>query len=164
MKTFADASGNVWTVAINAASIKRVKGLLGINLSKLIEDGFRPLADLLNDTIAFVDVLYVLCKDEADARNVDDLQFGRGLGGDALAGALAAFKEEYIDFFPDPRVRAGIRKIFAKSEEVATHLIRQMTETMEAMDAESLAKKLIASSGTAPGSSASTRGRSRSAS
>ncbi len=66
MKTFTDNAGRTWTVSINVAAIKRVRGLLDVDLYKLVDDGFQPLSKLVSDPVQLADVLYCLCKDEAD--------------------------------------------------------------------------------------------------
>ena len=107
MHTFTDNADRTWTVAINVAAIKRVRGLVQVDLYKLIDDGFKPLAELIADPVRLADVLYCLCKDEADARQVSDEDFGRALAGDAITLAADAFVEELIDFFPDARREPG---------------------------------------------------------
>lgn len=101
MKTFTDNAGRTWTVQVNVAAIKRVRGLVGIDLYKLVDDGFQALAKLVSDPVQLADVLYCLVKDEADAKQVSDEEFGRGLAGDAIMLAADAFVEESI-FSPMP--------------------------------------------------------------
>jgi len=163
MKTFTDNAGRTWTVAINVAAVKRVRGLLGVNLYGLIDDKFAGLAKLLADPCDLVDVLYVLCKDEADAKGVTDVDFGRAMAGDAIDHATDAFLAEFTDFFPDPRVRAGLSTVIAKGRIVRDRMMDRMTATLETIDPAAVAETLIGSSGNAPASSGSTRGRSRSA-
>jgi hypothetical protein len=68
MHSFRDNVGRVWTVTINVAAVKRVRGLVGVDLYKLVDDGFKPLAALVSDPVQLADVLFCLCKDEADAK------------------------------------------------------------------------------------------------
>jgi hypothetical protein len=156
MRTFTDNAGRVWTVAIHAASIKRVQGLLKVNLYKLIDDNFKGLGELLADIIQLVDVLYCLCKEEADAKNVSDEDFGRALGGDALYRATDAFLEELIDFFPDPRARSNLRKLLAEGRKVRGRMMDRAEQVLASFDADREANKLLRSFGIAPESSEST--------
>lgn len=164
MKTFTDTANRVWTVAINVAAVKRCRALVEVDLYGLVDRGFEPLAALLGDPVKLVDTLYVLCKAEADARGVTDVQFGEALAGDALEAASTAFLAELVDFFPDPRVREGLRKILDAGRKVTATAIERMMATMATLDIEAEAAKLIGRSGTVPASSGSTQGRSRSAS
>src|SRR5262245_29421790 len=118
MHTFNDNAGRNWTVAINVAAVKRVRGLVGVDVYKLVDDGFKPMAALLSDPVQLVDVLYCLCKEEADARKVSDEDFGRALGGDAIHHAAEAFVEELIDFFPNAQARAGLKRVVAAGKKV----------------------------------------------
>jgi hypothetical protein len=156
MHTFTDNAGRVWTIAVNVAMIKRVQGLLKINLYKLLDDNFKGLGELLGDPIQLVDVLYCLCKEEADAKNVSDEDFGRAMFGDVIHQATDAFLEELIDFFPDPKVRASLRKIIAEGKKVRSRMLERAEQVLDSFDADREANKLLHSYGIAPESSAST--------
>ena len=156
MQRFVDNAGRTWVIQINVAAVKRVRGLLDIDLYNLVVDRFAGLKNLIADPVQLIDVVYVLCKAEADAQGISDEQFGAGFSGDTLHAASQAFLAELIDFFPDPRVRAGIRKVIDLSQEVSGHMMAEMEANLSQADPEAMARKLIASFGTAPGSSEST--------
>jgi hypothetical protein len=156
MRAFKDNAGRTWTVAINVAAIKRVRGLAGVDLFGLVDDGFKGLAKLLGDPIDLVDVLYVLCKDEADKLGITDEDFGRAMAGDAIGSASDAFLEELTDFFPDPRVRAGMRKVIDAGRKVRDRMLVRMDEKLNQIDPDAEARKLIDSSISSPESSEST--------
>ncbi len=156
MRTFTDNAGRTWTVQVNVAAIKRVRGLLGVDLYKLVDDGFQALAKLVSDPVELADVLYCLVKDEADAKQITDEDFGRGLAGDAITLAADAFVEELIDFFPDARARAGLKKVIDAGKKVRERLLTHAETLLERVDPEVEANKLIASFGSSPESLAST--------
>lgn len=156
MHSFRDNAGRTWTVVINVAVVKRVRGLVNIDLYKLVDDGFKPLAALVADPVQLADVLYCLCKDEADAKQITDEDFGRALAGDAITLAADAFVEELIDFFPDARARASLTKVLAAGRKVRDKLLVHAETVIETLDPETVANKLIASFGNSPGSSGST--------
>jgi hypothetical protein len=164
MKTFSDNAGRTWTVVVNVAAVKRVRGLLSVDLYKLVEDGFKPLSALLGDPVQLADVLYCLCKEQADAKGITDEDFGRALGGDAITAGAEAFLEELTDFFPNARVRAGLRKVWAAGGKVRDRLLDHVETTLAGIDPEREATRLIASFGGSPGSSDSTPAPSPSAS
>lgn len=156
MHCFRDNAGRTWTVAVNVATVKRVRGLVGVDLYTLVDDGFKPLAALVSDPVQLADVLYCLCKDEADAKSITDEDFGRALAGDAILLAAEAFVEELIDFFPDARTRASFRKLNATGKEVKARLLDHAETILDEIDPEEEASKLIASFGNSPASSGST--------
>lgn len=155
MRVFKDNAGRAWTIAIHVAAVKRVRGLLGLDLYSLVDDRFQGLGKLLADPVALVDVLYVLCKDEADRLGVADEDFGRAMAGDAIEHASTAFLEELTDFFPDPRVRAGMRKVIEAGRKVRESLMTHLETGLDRIDPDAEARRLIGSYGNSPGSSGS---------
>jgi hypothetical protein len=164
MRTFTDSAGRSWSVEINVAAVKRVRGLLGVDLYKLIDDGFQRLGEVVCDPVQLADVLYCLVKDEADSRNLTDEDFGRGLAGDAITEAADVFVAELIDFFPDPRARAALRKVIDAGKKVRNRLLSHAETLLETIDPDAEATKLISSYGNLPESSASIPDRSHSVS
>jgi hypothetical protein len=156
MHTFTDNAGRTWTIAINVAMVKRVRGLVKVDLYKLVDDGLKPLADLLGDPVQLVDVLFCLCQDEASSKNISDEDFGRALAGDALNLAADAFVEELIDFFPEAQARASLKRAVAKGRQVGQRILAHAETVIEELDPDQVARTWIASRMRSPGSSAST--------
>ena len=156
MHSFVDNSRRNWEVAINVTAVKRIRGLLGIDLYALVDDGFKSLSKLVADPVSLADVLYCLCKDQADKQSISDEDFGRALAGDAITQAADAFVEELIDFFPDARARASLRKAIEAGKTVRDKVLSHAEKILDSIDTETEAKKWISSSGTLPESSGST--------
>jgi len=156
MKTFTDNAGRIWTISINVAAMKRVRGLLGVDLYRLVDDDFIPLGKLLSDPVQLCDVLYCLCKDEADAKTITDEDFGKALAGDAILMASNAFVEELSDFFPDARIRAAMKAMVAKGRQIQDRLLEHLESLVEHVDVNHVASAWIASHGGSPASSDST--------
>jgi hypothetical protein len=129
MKTFKDNAGRSWTVAINVAAVKRVKSLLDVNLMEAVEGDL--LERLSVDPILLCDVVYVLCKPEADEQGVSDEQFGQAMAGDAIEHATNAMLEELVDFFPLAKRRA-LAKAFEKlkmvEEKASLHAMKLLDD------------------------------------
>ena len=153
MHSFVDNSQRTWEVAINVAAVKRIRGLLGIDLYSLVDDGFKSLSKLVSDPVTLADVLYCLCKDQADKQSITDEDFGRALAGDAITLAADAFVEELIDFFPDARARTSLRKAIEAGKTVRDKVLSHAEKILDSIDPETEAKKWINSSGTWPESS-----------
>jgi hypothetical protein len=162
VKRFTDNQGHVWALTIDVAQMKRVRGLLSIDLYRLADDGLRPLAELLSDPMRLADVLFALVIDQANAAKVSDEDFGRGLAGDALQQAAEAFTEELIDFFPALRDRLTLKKLHGKTMEVAAALADERDKVIDTMIPADEARRIVRamvprrSSGGAPESSAPT--------
>jgi hypothetical protein len=157
MHSFVDNSRRTWEIAINVAAVKRIRGLLGIDLYALVDDGFKSLSKLVSDPVTLADVLYCLCKDQADKQSISDEDFGRALAGDAITHAADAFVEELIDFFPDARARASLRKAIEAGKTVRDKVLSHAEKILDSIDPETEAKKWISSSGTWPESSVVTQ-------
>ena len=156
MKTFKDNEGRTWTVKVNIATVKRVKSLLGINIFDAIEKDL--IARLVSDTILLVDVLYVICKPEAELKNVSDEQFGEGLAGDVITAATTALLEELVDFFPEAK-RQVLQKAVGKYRKVEGLAIEMAMKYLDSRETEKKIeaelKNISASSGNLPESSES---------
>jgi len=120
MKTFQDNAGLTWSVAINVDAVKRVRSLLNINLMEVVEGDL--IEQLSTDPILLCDVIYVVCKPEADAQNVSDEDFGRAMAGDAIEHATTALLEELVDFFPQGKRRV-LHKALAKLHSVEARAV-----------------------------------------
>ena len=129
MAEFRDNEGRSWTIQVTTTTLKRVKSLLGFDLGKMAADGslYKVLAD---DPILLCDLLYAICKPQADERKLSDEDFGRGLAGDAIDAATTALMEGLIDFFPKGR-RELHRKALAKFRTLEAKAIRNAEDRIE---------------------------------
>jgi hypothetical protein len=104
VKTFKDNAGRTWTIAVTVDAVKRVRDLLKEDLL----DVENVLKRLMVDPILLCDVIYCVCKPQADAEQVTDVQFGQAMAGDTIAHAKTALVEEIVNFSPDPRDRENL--------------------------------------------------------
>jgi hypothetical protein len=157
MKTFTDNAGRTWTLAINVDAIKRVRGLLDVDLLGIL-DG-QLIERLYRDPVLLCDVVYAVCQPEADAREVSDEEFGRAMAGDAIDHATKALLEELVNFCPSPRDRANLQRILDTTWNVMDKARDVIEARLATVDAEALVAQALAtsgsSSGAAPASSAS---------
>jgi hypothetical protein len=109
MKTFTDSQGRTWTVVVNVSAVKRVRDLLDVDLLDVA--GGDLLARLADDLCLLVDVVYALCKPEADAKGVSDEDFGKGMVGGVLDKAASALMQELLDFFPSAQRARALGKL-----------------------------------------------------
>jgi hypothetical protein len=111
MRTFCDNAARTWTVQINVDAIKRVRDLAKVNLLEVVEG--KLLEKLIADPVLLCDVIYCLCKAEADSKGVSDVDFGKAMGGDVIDAATTALLEELVNFF-SPAKRRVLAKALAK--------------------------------------------------
>jgi len=162
MKTFTDNAGRTWTVALNVTTTKQVKSLAGVDLMQIIADGGKLIEMLVSDPVLLCDVIFALCKDQADTQKISDIDFGRSMAGDAIEAATSALLEELVDFFPRGK-REVLRRALAKMRLYEEKFLKAAQArlddpvTEQAMD-QAVARVLAsstpgASSGNAPASS-----------
>ena len=169
MRQFKDNAGRTWTVDINVATLKRVRGLTGVDLMQVIEGTL--IEKFIRDPVLLCDVVYAVCKPEADAATprVSDEEFGKSMAGDAIEAATQAVLDELISFCPSPRDRANLGRVLQATNRVLDKA-RDLTEKrIETLTSESELDKLVnrmvpepltpgSSSTSAPELSASTPG------
>ena len=141
MRSFKDNQGRQWSVEINVTAIKRVRGLTGEDLMQVIEGTL--IEKLIRDPVLLCDVVYAICKPEADSRNVSDEEFGRAMAGDAIEAATQAVLDELISFCPSPRDRANLGRVLQATNRVLDKA-RDLTEKrIQTLTSESELDKLV---------------------
>jgi hypothetical protein len=99
-------------VSITVDTIRRVRTLLGKDLLSIIDGDLYP--QVVSDPVILVDLLFAICKPQADQLGVSDEVFGAGFSGEVLDRATEAFVEALVDFFPPKRaslLRAMVEKM-----------------------------------------------------
>ena len=158
MREFRDDQGRPWMVAITVAAAERVRGLVTVDVTEDVEqsDGSvsrqtrkAPLDIIDTSSIANTlqilrsqygtvgEVLYAICRKQADEKKVSREDFLDGLRGDAIEAGVKAIEEELVDFFP-PRLRKMVGLLATKMDEVAAEMLGQAEARMQAATAASL--------------------------
>jgi hypothetical protein len=73
------------------------------------------LPDRLDDPCLMVDVLYLLCKDQADKLDVDDMAFGKAMTPDGIEDAWTGVLEGIVLFSPRG-LRPAYQKVLTKAK------------------------------------------------
>lgn len=151
MRTFKDNAGRTWTVSVDIDAVRRVRSTLKLNLTNA--DFSETLQQLLGDPVLLCDVLYVICKPEADKAGVSDVDFGRAMAGDSIEHGTAALLEELENFTPNPRDRARVKRILAALRQYA-----EKTRDVAEIKLEALERQMTSGqpSGSSPAPSEST--------
>ncbi|MDL5053360.1 hypothetical protein QQ056_07355 [Oscillatoria laete-virens NRMC-F 0139] len=144
MRTFKDTASRSWSLQINVDAIKRVRGLLQVDLLD-IADG-KLIEQLASDPILLCDVIFAVIKPDADATGVTDMDFGRAMGGDCLEAATTAFLEELADFFPSSK-RQILRMALSKLREVDARVLALAEKKLNGPALNARIDQLLESSG-----------------
>jgi len=138
MNIFKDGLGRTWTVTVNVASTKRVKGAIDIDLMEVVNKDGTVLSRLHEDPETLVNVLYLLCKPQADTLGLTDENFGELFEtGEILEEACNALIEALISFFP-PRRREILRKVMAKLKTLETAAKARAEKEIDEFDVETI--------------------------
>jgi len=98
VRTFTDARGRTWTVAITAGAFRRIQESADVNLLG------GPMSDLIEsmaDPVLVAAVLFAICRPQADALGVTAEDFANALDGRAFDAGLHAVFMAWADFFSD---------------------------------------------------------------
>jgi hypothetical protein len=158
LKRFKDLRGDEWDVAVTVAGIKRVREHLKVDLLGVLDGEL--LGELLKDPILLVDIIYVLCEDQAQKRSISDEDFGRAMAGDPIEAATQALLDEIVAFCPSPRDRASLGRVLQATNRAMDQARNRMEEKLTDEQLDQLFEKHLSpagdSSGSAPESSEST--------
>ncbi|MCM2370670.1 hypothetical protein [Aporhodopirellula aestuarii] len=117
MQKFIDRRGRVWIVDIDNTTLRRVKALTDVRLLDAIDGDL--ITQLSSDPLLLGDVLFAICKPQADQQDVDDEAFAEGLAGDAIDEACKAVVDALVAYFPESRRRL-LRKAADKQRMIET--------------------------------------------
>ncbi len=117
MQKFIDRRGRVWIVDIDNTTLRRVKALTDVRLLDAIDGDL--VTRLSSDPLLLGDVLFAICKLQADQQDVDDESFAEGLAGDSIDEACKALVDALVAYFPESRRRL-LRKAADKQKMIET--------------------------------------------
>jgi len=153
MKTFKDASGRNWTVALTLGTAMAVKDKLGVDLLQP-EAGDPPLLTRLGtDEMLLGEVLCALLADQFDAHQVSDADVRAGFDGATLLAAQTAFYEEMVDFFRS-RGRADRARAVETQAAMIDAAVKAIDERIGGMDIDETIRGAM--SGSSPDAAGST--------
>lgn len=107
-----DAAGRTWSIDINYDLIGRVRNSLGVNLLDIVNKDGALLKRLCGDLCFIGDLILACCAEQLEAEALRPADLARGLRGENFECAWKALWEELIDFFPDPRTREVLGKMW----------------------------------------------------
>lgn len=154
--------GRDWEVAVNVPNVKAVRAALdGFDLA---DPTGKEVLKLDTDTVLLVNLLWVLCEEQAKTFGVPEENFGRMLVGDPIDRAAEALVEARINFSRGP-TKSLLRKTIETNEAVREagtkvaleklddpklmeQVTQKMAERMDAAVAETLENLTLSSSAT----------------
>ena len=141
MPAFTDTEGRKWAIEITVADVKRIRTLCDVDLMEAVEG--KLLDRLASDPVLLVDVIFAAVKPQADAREVSDESFGQGMAGDVLEHASVALIEGIIGFFPNPRDRATMTKVYKTTQSMMEKARDVVDHRLESGALEQIEKQML---------------------
>jgi len=137
MKTFNDAAGRTWTMALNLGTALAVKDKLGIDLLQP-ESGEPPLLTRLGtDELLLGEVLCALLESQFETHKVTAEDVRRSFDGATLLSAQKAFYEELCDFFQQ-RGRSDRARAVAAQATLIEKATAAIEDRISAMDLDAM--------------------------
>lgn len=153
MKTFTDASGRTWTLALTLGTAKQIKAKLDIDLLQP-EAGDPPLLTRLGtDEILLGEVLLAMLENQFERYNITEAEVQEAFDGETLLKAQTAFYDELIDFFRQ-RGRTDRAKAVAAQKTLIEKSIAAIEMQLDAINVDTMIDGAL--SGNLPESSEST--------
>lgn len=126
MKTFNDAAGRTWTLALNLGTAMAVRDKLGIDLLQP-EQGDPPLLTRIGtDEMLLGQVVFALLEKQFESQHITEAEVYAAFDGETILAAQTAFYEELLNFF-----RSRHRPDRAKAVQKQLHLIAAATKAAE---------------------------------
>ena len=100
MQKFVDRHGHVWIVDIDidSTTLRRVKTLTGVRLLDAVDGDLIP--QMTQDFLLLGEVLFAVCKSQADKDSINQEAFESRLSGDCLNKAHNSLVEALLDSLP----------------------------------------------------------------
>lgn len=128
MQKFIDRRGRVWIVDIDNTTLRRVKALTDVRLLDAIDADL--ISQLSSDPLILGDVLFAICKPQADQQDVGDESFAEGLAGDSIDEACKALVDALVSYFPESRRRL-LRKAADKQKMIETRGLEAIEKRLD---------------------------------
>lgn len=165
VSTFATTDGTRFLVPVNYLTVKRVRELCGVNVLDILGPG-EQLSGFLADDVKLLEVVCAIVRPQLKELDWGDDQFFSVVDGEVIRAATNCLIDEVTEFFPEPR-KGLVAKVIAKVRAATTAMEAKQVAAAEAAISQAdfgMDPPTPGSSGsTLPASSASSRGRSRSA-
>ena len=129
MQTFTDSQGRPWSLVITISTVRRVRELVGVDLMQIAGG---ELLNRLSDPVTLVDVLWAVCKPQADVKGINSEAFGEAMLGDAIEAATNALLAELVSFFPS-QTRIMLQRILDAAKKQQALSVALVTARLDAM-------------------------------
>lgn len=138
MPQFTDTKARVWQLDLSIGLALAIRKKLGVNFLSLLDGQALDAVSRSDETL--VNVLWLLCAEQALSAGVDETGFALALGGDALGAAIEGLLEALV-LFTRPDNRPAVQKVLEKIHQVQT---RQVALAVAKVDSPQMEQAIAA--------------------
>lgn len=140
---FKDKSSRTWIVEIDGVIADEVQAAYGINLLDLSQDA---LDRLEMDPLRLVNVLWLVCREQAEAAGVDERSFKKSLRSEVIGDATRALINGTIGFFP-PGKQSLVRSLQMQNAKVRQTAMERNLASLEDPAMQERLARILANQG-----------------
>lgn len=137
MAEFVDNAGQKWLVKITVLGLEEVLQKTDIDISKLEQDQFKVLQEVLGNPVTLVRVLHVLTGEIMPFR-----EFAERFDGDVIEPAWDAFYQAWVSFCR-PQMRAALTDLGEKAKRVSDLTAERITEVVKGLDPSAMVQTVL---------------------
>lgn len=142
-----DSKERTWSIAITPYEYQIVKRELDLDLYDIVVPvkQVEVFKRLETDDVLLVGVLWRICREEADSRQINEPDFMRGFCGDAIERGYQSIIDALSFFFRNSTHRALMKKLSDFLSEVNKQVEREVIPELKAIDVQEVARKFVES-------------------
>jgi len=139
---FKDTKGREWEICVSATTVKKVHEEKDIWLTDIASpDAESPYWKMVRNTIHFIEIIWFLIEKSAEAKSIDEDDFGGAMFGDVIFDARKALEKAISDFFQTADEREFVLAVVEKVKEGDTLLHQYGTKKLQEKDLSGLVKE-----------------------
>jgi len=136
-----DSKGRDWHTTITVSTVNRVKKLVDILLTDVVDGNL--IVRLNDDIVLLANVLFAICEPQATDRGISDVEFGELLAGEIIERAHQSLIDDLILFFPPSR-RPALEKMRAATAKLEAAQIAMMETKLSSEQINQIIKAEVA--------------------
>jgi hypothetical protein len=142
---FTDGENRTWTVRVTVGVIKEVRNLFQLDINEALNPQSGVIDKLADDPVMMMDVIYVCCRPQMDAKGVSVEDFSDSITGDTIEQASKALVDAVVDFFPRSKTEV-IRESLALRDKMMMRIKNKAMKELTSMsdkDMDRAVEKLL---------------------
>jgi hypothetical protein len=133
MKPFKDSVGRDWEITVDSWIAKQIRDEVKLNIGKALTDNV--IYQLGTDNTLLAETLWVICREQAEERKINQREFMESVTGDAIDRGRENLLQAIADYYPAAERELIVLQI-ARYKEIHTGTMAEVKANMEQKQAE----------------------------